>query len=171
MRSKYILSSILLAVMFWVSTISYPEYAFAQDGPVLFSADEAKRLRLTDDEWQDSPPFRFRALAKGPRILFKDPQVKTSSEGAFVELVTPADFWLVFESAGTPVDMRSLKVQARKGFFSKSLTGVFSPYIQGTSLQVEDVKIPKGRFLIEISIADAKGAVTTESYRLQVNTP
>ena len=68
-----------------------------------------------------------------------------------------------------PVDMSSLHVVAKKGFFSKTLTSRLKPYVNGTTLAAKGVKIPKGKFFIEFTIADQKGSKTTESYLLKVD--
>jgi hypothetical protein len=65
--------------------------------------------------------------------------------------------------------MTSLQVKARKGIFKKSLTERLQPYIQGTSIVAQKVKMPSGQFIIEIDIADQEGARTFQRYYLQVN--
>jgi hypothetical protein len=75
---------------------------------------------------------------------------------------------LLFEANRAPVDMDSLPVMARKWFFTKSLTALLRPYIWGTTLQGQEVKIPEGRFLLEIEIADVLGMKTVETYRVKV---
>jgi len=134
----------------------------------LFDADDAQQLRLTEQEWHQVHRTRSAGAADGPRILIQKPQLKQSSEGPTIDMATPATLTVTFESNRAPVDMGSLEVTARKGFFSKSLTDLLKPYVRGTALQVQDVAIPEGRFLIEIAIADRGGAKTVETYRLQV---
>jgi hypothetical protein len=114
----------------------------------LFSAADAHQLNLTDQEWHRVHRTRSTGAAAGPRIVIQKPTLKESSDGPTIETVTPAT--------------------ARKGFFSKSLTDLLKPYVNGTALQVQDVAIPEGRFRIEIVIADKNGAKTVETYRLQV---
>jgi len=64
--------------------------------------------------------------------------------------------------------MDSLKVEARKGFFSKSLTEMLRPYIRGDNIELSRVEIPKGRFMLDITIADVKGNITDSAYQLEV---
>jgi hypothetical protein len=64
--------------------------------------------------------------------------------------------------------MDSLQVTASKWFFTKSLTALLRSYIRGTTLQGQEVKIPAGRFPLEIEIADVHGVKTVETYHVQV---
>jgi hypothetical protein len=73
-----------------------------------------------------------------------------------------------FEARDTAVDMQSLRVQARKGPFTKSLTEMLQPYIRGTRVEANAVQVPVGRFAIQIDIADLQGRKTSETYRLEV---
>jgi hypothetical protein len=75
---------------------------------------------------------------------------------------------VLFEERGAAVDMPSLRVQARKGLFSKSLTETLQPYVRGTRVEAQAVQVPEGRFLIQIAIADLQGRTTSEAYRLEV---
>ena len=133
---------------------------------VLFTPGEAAQLRMDDAEWK--PPPRVRSATNGPRIEVRAPALKATGDGPVLETVTPASLAVDFQAGGSPVDMNSLEVTARKGLFSKSLTALLKPYIRGTALEVKDVAIPSGKFLIEIAIADTAGAKTVETYRLQV---
>ena len=78
------------------------------------------------------------------------------------------DFFVFFEVNHAPVDMGSLRATAKKGLFSKSLTDRLRPYIQGMNLQANALTIPAGRFLIQIEIADQRGAKTEGHYLLWV---
>jgi hypothetical protein len=91
--------------------------------------------------------------------------------GPVLETVTPTAFSMHFEESYAPVDMASLKVRAKKGIFTKSLTSLLAPHVRGADLQVERVEIPEGKFRIEIEIADVAGAKTVETYGLEVRKP
>jgi hypothetical protein len=132
---------------------------------VLFTAHEAHQLRLSDREWRHVP--KARALAAGPEIVVHRPQVVPGAVPT-LEANSPTDLDVVFEPRAAPVQMDSLNVDARKGFFSKSLTEMLRPYIRGNSIELSQVEIPTGRFLLDISIADTSGNVTEASYRLEV---
>jgi hypothetical protein len=134
---------------------------------LLFTAKEASQLRVSDADWKVPP--RLRSASNGPRIEIRSPQLKTAGDGPLIETATPANLAVLFQPNGSPVDMASLEITARKGLFSKSLTSVLRPYVHGTALVANDVAIPAGKFLIEIAIADTAGSKTVETYRLQVD--
>ncbi len=157
-----LLSMLILLVAASVSS------AAGQDALVLFTPEEARDLRLAEGEWPVGPKMRGIPPSSGPRIVIMAPQIKETRTGQTIEAVTPTSLVVVFEENRGPIDMESLQVKARKGIFSKSLTDMLRPYIQGTALQVKEVKIPEGNFLIEIEIADRTGAKTVGTYRLAV---
>jgi hypothetical protein len=86
-----------------------------------------------------------------------------------IETPTPANLVVLFEPRNSPVDMKSLDVEAHKGFFSKSLTALLRPYIHGDAIELSKVEIPAGRFMLDITIADQVGDTTDATYRLEVS--
>jgi hypothetical protein len=86
-----------------------------------------------------------------------------------IETKTPADLVVQFEPRNAPVEMSSLAVIAHKGNFSKSLTDMLRPYVRNDTIEVSKVQIPAGKFLLDITIGDQEGNVTTATYRLEVN--
>jgi uncharacterized protein YndB with AHSA1/START domain len=145
-----------------------PAFARQTGGVVLLTPEEAKQLRMTMRDWPPTRRTRGLVVPAGPRIVVQTPQLKDTGTGQTIETVTPANLVITFEQNAAPVDMHSLQVTARKGLFSKTLTEILAPYVQGTTLQVRNATIPQGNFLIEIEIADGKGARTVETYRLHV---
>jgi hypothetical protein len=135
-------------------------------GPVLFTPQDAAVLRLTEQEWTE--PMRLRAISGGPRIVFQRPPVREAAQGPLLETSTPMDLLVAFEARGAAVDMQSLRVQACKGLFCKSLTETLRPYIRETRVEAKDVQVPEGRFAIQVAIADLQGRKTSEAYRLEV---
>lgn len=156
---------LVLIVLFWMVNAGQTQPA-SQKRLMLFTPQEAKQLRLTTEAWHLPP--RTRALLSGPRIAIQRPQVMDSTDGPVIETTSPTDFFVLFESNHAPVDMDSLRVTAKKGLFSRSLTERLRPYIQGTYLQAKAITIPAGRFLIQIEIADQRGAKTEGHYLLWV---
>lgn len=140
--------------------------ASGQGRLVLFSPDEAARLRLSRDELKVIEPG-LRGTS-GPRILVREPTVKQTADGAVIETTPSTSFLIAFEANGSPVDMDSLEIKAKKGILSMSLTPRLKPFIEGTSLKAESVTVPEGRFLIQIEILDKAGARAIEKYRLDV---
>ena len=128
------------------------------------SAEEAEQLHLSEAEWS-MPPILSRGISKGPRIDVQLPIIKDESNPT-LEAVSPLSMQVVFQENNGPVDMESLEVTAKKGFFSKSLTDRIKPFIEGTTLKTSGLKIPNGKFKIQISIADLQGNQTSSEYRL-----
>jgi hypothetical protein len=85
-----------------------------------------------------------------------------------LETDSPTDIIVAFEALHAPVNMDSLQVRAKKGWFTKSLTDRLKPFVEGTRLAAKGVKIPRGKFWIEIAIADQQGAERVDAYRLTV---
>jgi hypothetical protein len=133
---------------------------------MLLTPDEAAQLRLGRDEVIAGEPG-LRGTA-GPRIVVRKPTVRQTSEGAVIETTPSTHFLIMFEPNGSPVDMDSLEIKARKGILSMSLTPRLKPFIEGTSLKADSVSVPEGRFLIQIEILDKAGARSVEKYRLDV---
>jgi len=140
--------------------------ANAQTRLTLLNPDEASRLRLSRDELLAVGPT-LRGTT-GPRILFQEPTVKQTSNGPVIETTPSTSFLILFEANGSPVDMDSLEIKAKKGILSMSLTPRLKPFIDGTSLKAASVSVPEGRFLIQIEIFDKAGAKAVEQYRLDV---
>lgn len=76
---------------------------------------------------------------------------------------------VVFEENEAPVNMGSLEVKAKKGLFSKSLTEMLEPYVAGTTLAVEKLAVPSGKYQIQIVVEDLEGHQTARTYRLIVS--
>jgi len=132
---------------------------------VLFTAQEARELSLNAGEWGRVPGMR--ALSAGPQIIIRRPRL-IPGDVPTIEAQSPTDLDVLFKARAAPVRMDSLNVTARKGLFSKSLTELLRPYVRGDSIELSKVEIPTGRFLLDISIADANGNTTDGTYRLEV---
>jgi hypothetical protein len=98
----------------------------------------------------------------------REPTVKQTADGPVIETTPSTRFLIVFEPNGSPVDMDSLEIKAKKGILSMSLTPRLKPFIEGTNLKADSVTVPEGRFLIQIEILDRAGVRAIEKYRLDV---
>ena len=127
---------------------------------------EARELQLSDVEW-DMPPIVTRGVPPGPVISISSP-VLIDDKNPTLEGVSPLSLMVTFQENSAPVDMDSLEVTAKKGFFSKSLTDRVKPFVNGNSLEASGLKVPEGKFRIEILIADVQGNQTSMEYRLVV---
>lgn len=128
--------------------------------------EEADQLQLNETEWTMAP-ILTRGPSSGPIIDFREPAVKDPTNPT-LETVSPLSLVVLFEQNSAPVDMNSLEIVAKKGFFKKNLTERIKPYVQGTTLKATDLEIPSGKFKIQIIIADIKGNQTSIEYRLRV---
>ena len=137
---------------------------------VLLTSEEAMHLRLTEEdlEREAASRSRMRAISLGPRIVIEKPLLTSTAPPPTLETESPTDIIVAFEAVQRPVNMESLRVKAKKGWFTKSLTDRLKPFIEGTRLAARGVKIPRGNFLIQIAIADQQGVERVETYRLSV---
>ncbi len=137
-----------------------------QGGLFFLSSEEAAELNLSDAEWA-APPIRTRGTSTGPRIEFQDPIVENLSNPT-LNALSPLNLTVLFQENSAPIDMSTLELVAKKGFFSKSLTDRIKPFIDGNSLKVTALKIPSGKFKIQVTIADVNGNKTRNEYRLVI---
>jgi hypothetical protein len=144
-----------------------PKPTAAQMAAVLFTPEETKALQLTEHEWL--LPLSQPTASLGPSIILQYPSVKRNGRVPVIETDTPAMFRVLFKPNSAPVDMSSLQVRARKGFFKKSLTQFLKPYIHGTMIEAQNLQFPSGKFMIEIDISDHDGQSTSQSYYLHVS--
>jgi hypothetical protein len=87
----------------------------------------------------------------GPEIVLKNPKM-------FKKLRSPIDIFIAFEpgKSGKPADMETLKVTLI-GFIDINITDRLREYIRGTSLDVEEAKLPSGEHRLRMRIKDVDG--------------
>lgn len=159
--------ALLIAAMA-VLVLAYPQTIPAGDAFSLLSVEEAKELQLGDAEWEAGAIPKSAGLGIGPKIVFEAPEVQATDKGLLIDSPSTMSLLVVFKDNISPVDMKTLKIRARKGWFSKNLTDRLAPYLSGTSLKAENVKIPAGRFKLEIKIADTSGHESVQEYLCQI---
>jgi hypothetical protein len=176
---KSTLSFMLLLLSFCFLIPSWATKTVQTDS-FLFTQDEAAKLNLSElegREWSNYLDQHFTkylstrgAATKGPRIKVTYPSVKISDSGQTIETQSPTKLIVEFiENAfGGLVDMSTLEVIGKRGWFKKSLTEKLRPYVKGKVIQASDIKIPTGKFHLEVSIADRSGVKTVENYILVV---
>lgn len=108
------------------------------------------------------------AKDKGPHIILKYPEWVRTHSIPTIRTTTSARFEMRFEPREAAVDMYSLAVWARKGIFKRSLTDWLKPYIRGNTIVADEVKLPRGEFVLEIQIADRGGEQTSQKLRVIV---
>jgi len=159
--------SVTLSICFTLLLVALPAIDLShavEKESLLLSADEAVELRLSESEWS-RPAIQTRGISRGPVIGFRAPIIKNTLNPT-LEAISPLSLTVFFEENNAPVDMASLEVVAKKGFFSKSLTDRVTPFVEGTTLQATGLKIPSGKFKIQIVIADLQGNQTSQEYRM-----
>lgn len=145
-----------------------PQMSFAEDGFMLLSVQEAKELQLDDAEWEEGGMPKSFGFGIGPKIIFESPQVEETDKGLIIASPSQMDLLVVFRDGVSPVDMETLNIKAKKGWFSKNLTKRLQPYLHGQSLKAENVKIPSGRFKLEIKVSDHKGNESLQEYLCEI---
>ncbi|MGE4298016.1 MAG: hypothetical protein AB7E47_08310 [Desulfovibrionaceae bacterium] len=139
-------------------------------GAVLFSPEDAQALRLDQQEW-DAAGMTAKALnlSPGPGIRVVVPDVVETESGPIVAVPPVATILVEFLENTAPVDMATLDIVARKGWFSRSLTAKLAPYVEGTRLQARNLRIPTGQYKLEMRIKDIAGHATEQTFRFEVN--
>lgn len=149
----------------------------ADDTVELFTEQAAGELNLDKmkgekwDQYLDEYIIRaHKGLSFGPVIKVKYPEVIDAPSGPTIQLTSPTDLFIEFLPLenGKPVDMKTLEVVGKKGFFSRSLTDKLKPFVRENRLEAKKVKIPAGKFHFQVSIADTDGAETTKNFVVTV---
>lgn len=135
----------------------------------LFSPEEAQELQLDDAEWEAGARPKSVGLGVGPKIEVKKPLVLETDKGLLIDAPTKLDLLVLFKDGVSAVDMASLNIKARKGWFSKNLTDRLKPYLLGQTILANDIEIPAGRFKLEISIADTGGNESIQEYLCEIS--
>lgn len=137
-------------------------------GVKLFTEEQAREIRLTDEEWDVVE--RQRGVPPGPRIVVHQPEVVETDSGAAATVASPFDFIVLFEANQAAVDMETLDIFAKRRLvpIKHQLTPYLLPFINGDALRAREVETPRGRYLIHIAIADAEGRLSETEFRLHV---
>jgi len=177
-RLKFKLSYLFILMMF----LAAATHGIAQPpGNFMFlSPEEASSLRMTDEDlWEiraehqkEAERMLTRAMPvnviKGPQIIIQTPEVSESTDVPTIVANSPTNLMIEFKESVNPVDMESLSVVVKKGFFSVRLTSRLQPFIKENAIRAKNIEIPEGKFYIEVSITDQKGIETSEEYVLRV---
>ncbi len=141
------MKSIVVAVVLSVSTLYFGPVAAGSDF-WLVTAQEASKVKLADNQFQQ---LAAAVAGSGPQIVVHNPR-------ALGKLHAPIDILVTFEpgNSGLPPDMSSFKATLI-GFFDIDLTDRIKEYLQGTSLDVKNAKLPTGSHLIRLAFLDTKG--------------
>ena len=150
-----------------------------QQAVILLTEEEAARLRLTEEQFEWQVEYERGTLSPGesdpqpgPRIEFQSPIV---TDDLVVRATTPLSLSVAFRPNRAPVNERSLRVWARKFGIWQEMTDRVLPYLVpdgdgGWRLRfvIESAVIPRGKFHIEIHIADKNGEWTVQKYFFRI---
>jgi len=140
---KHFFSSLLIALP--VLVLSLPAGAVSDDW--LITPAEAA-LQIRDGNYAEQVAA---VEGPGPEIVLKNPKM-------LKKLRSPIDIFIAFEpgQSGQPADMKTLKVTLI-GFININITDRLREYIKGTSLDVEEAKLPSGKHRLRMRIMDVAG--------------
>ena len=143
LRGSQLLSTllVLLSILFLCHTVE----AVADEW--LITPEEAK-MQVRDGNY--AIPVTA-TEGPGPVIVLKNPKM-------LQRLASPIDIFIAFEPgmSGKPADMKTLKVTLI-GFININITDRLIEYIKGTSLDVEEAKLPSGKHRLRMRIKDVDG--------------
>jgi hypothetical protein len=165
-------------VLIFLSISALFHSAALADSVMLFSESEAEKLTYDEVSFDSIAPginaVKMRGTSSssnninGPIVKLHQPKLDSSKGSNHISVETPTPLHIQFIANNANIDMESLEVEARKGIFSKSLTKKVLPYFVNHSINIEQLNIPSGNFLISILINDVEGNKTIATYRLSV---
>ena len=140
---------------------------------VRLTAEEAEKLRLVEEEWKivDELLTRRQALsARGPLVAVRSPSVQPTQPIPTIETTTPIHLTVHFMAHRAPVNLQTLEVCGKAWGFQRCFTDKLKPYLNTHTnmLDVPNLDIPAGKYVIEIRIADEQGQETITYYKVAV---
>ncbi len=162
----------LVCVWLWPTTVEAARVVKQPKTP-LFTTEEAEKLRLKDEEWKivDELLTRRQALStRGPLIAVRSPSVQPTKPIPTIETTTPIHLAVHFLAHGAPVKLQTLEICGKSWGFERCFTAKLTPYlnVHTNILDVPNLDIPTGKYVIEIRIADEKGQETVADYKVAV---
>ena len=154
--------------VFLLAFLTLPACTVGQMGRALILADDLLPASWSESEWSSYRTYD-RGSSNGPIIQMDNPIVALKDGQPFVRTQTPASLRVSFKSNRAPINPKSLEVKARKGILSVDLTNRLAPYIQKDVLEVKGLSIPRGYYIIEVSISDTQGNKSEVSYHVEVS--
>jgi len=162
--------------LFFFSNPGYTEHS------PLFSDNELEQLKLTQEEWslelaqhqkfllvkQDAQPYTTGDKIKfdsdnelGPIVSIIDP----TPVGDIYRSAAPVRLLVYLKSRMAPINLDSLRVKGKRGFFSLNITDRMMPFMRDpldgeNADYVIDARIPKlsaGHYVLTLSLADMQG--------------
>jgi len=106
----------------------------------------------------------------GPLIAIRSPSVQPTKPIPTIETTTPIRLAVHFMAHGAPVKLQTLEVCGKAWGFQRCFTDKLKPYLNANTnvLDVPNLDIPTGKYIIEIRIADDEGQETVAYYKVAV---
>jgi len=150
-----------------------PPASLGEDPPELFSEDDAKKLRYSDEEFdKETASGEVKSDDKAPSIVINEPAVMEMKKGPMIEAITPVNVYIIFKQNASPLNLETLDVWGEKFFFKKNLTSRVLPHVktvkEGAVLHMSSIHVPKGNYKVGFSISDIDGRETKSKYKLKV---
>ncbi len=164
-------------ILFVISLVGFillsPPDSFGEKQAELFSEDDAKKLRYSDEEFdKETASGEVKSDDKAPSIIIDEPAVMEMKKGPMIEAITPVNVYVIFKQNASPLNLESLDVWGEKFFFKKNLTSRVLPYVktdkEGAVLHMKSIHVPKGKYKVGFSISDIDGRETKSKYKLKV---
>ncbi len=143
---------------------------------LLFCGGRAEAVSSLQDGWLITPQEAAAQAAESPGGSVLDVGRQESNMGPTIEILKPSDggkasgpveIQINFVPKTGSVDVSSLKVTVVK-FLSIDITDRLRDYVSPSGIQVKEAKIPAGKHIVRISVADAQGARSVKEIEFEV---
>ena len=155
------------AVLAILATLAVRVLADSPEAVVWFTEADAEALRLTEEDIGFLSAQSKAMPQGGPEINWIFPELSGdagSTKDKRVTFTSPSSLTIEFRKTMNEIDFDTLDVRGRKFGFSKSVTELVRPYLNGNMLAAKNVELPKGKFLVEVEIADVDGRTTVRPF-------
>ncbi|MBX3343967.1 MAG: hypothetical protein KF806_01520 [Nitrospira sp.] len=142
----------------------------------LLHGGRAEAVSSLQDAWLITPQEAAAPAAESPGGIILDVGRQESNLGPTIEILKPTDggkasgpieIQINFVPKTGPVDVNSLKVTVVK-FLSIDITDRLREYVSASGIQVKEAKIPAGKHIVRISVADAQGVRSIKEIEFEV---
>jgi hypothetical protein len=163
-NQKYLHGMGVLACIF---ALVAPATAQEEGAVIWFTEAEAEALRLTEEDIGFLSAQSKSLPRGGPEIHWVFPELSGDAgltKDKRVTFTSPSSLTIEFRKTNGAIDFETLDVRGRKFGFSKSVTDLVRPYLDGNVLAAKNVELPKGKFLVEVEIHDVEGRKTVRPF-------
>ena len=143
---------------------------------LMLCGGRAEAVSSLQDGWLITPQEAATPAAESPGGSVLDVGRQEINLGPTIEILKPSDggkasgpieIQINFVPKTGPVDVNSLKVTVVK-FLSIDITDRLRDYVSPSGIQVKEAKIPAGKHIVRISVADVQGARSVKEIEFEV---